>query len=47
MIAINFWDNVHNDFNKKYMANNKRKEINLTENILQLHVIFKYLSQSK
>ena len=24
--AINFWDNVHNDFNIKYMANNKRKK---------------------
>ena len=24
--AINFWDNVQNYFNKKYMANNKRKE---------------------
>ena len=26
MSAINVWDNVQNDFNTKYMANNKRKK---------------------
>ena len=26
MSAINVWDNVYNDFNIKYMANNKRKK---------------------
>ena len=26
MSAINVWDNVQNDFNIKYMANNKRKK---------------------
>ena len=42
MSAINVWDNVHTDFNIKYMQNNGKK--NLMENSLQLHVIFKYLS---
>ena len=26
MSAINVWDNVQNDFNIKYMANNKQKK---------------------
>ena len=26
MSAINVWDNVQNDFNIKYMANDKRKK---------------------
>ena len=45
MSAKNIWDNFQNDFNIKYMANNKQKK--LMENSLQLHVIFKYLSESK
>ena len=32
MSAINVWDNVQNDFNIKYMANNKQKK--LTESSL-------------
>ena len=44
MSEIGIWDNVLNDFNIKYMANNKNI---LTENILQSHIIFKYLSESK
>ena len=27
MSAINVWDNVQNDFNIKYMANNKLKKL--------------------
>ena len=46
MIAVNVWDHVQNDFNIKYIANNKQK-INLMENSLQSHVIFKYPSVSK
>ena len=45
MSAINVWDNGQNDFNIKYMANNKPKK--LKENILQSHFIFKSLSESK
>ena len=39
MSAINVWDNVQNDFNIKYMANNKKN--NLMESSLQLQFIFK------
>ena len=46
MSAIIVWDNGHNDFNIKYMANNKRRK-KLVKNSLQLHVIFKYLSEFK
>ena len=28
MSAINVWDHFQNDFNIKYMANNKRKKLN-------------------
>ena len=44
MRAINVWDNMQNDFNTKYMANNKQKNHGIS---LQSHVIFKYLSEYK
>ena len=47
MSAIDVWYNVQNYFNIKYMDNNKRKKRNLMENSLQLHFIFKYISESK
>ena len=40
MSAINVWYNLQNDFNIKYMADNK-KERNFIKNSLQSHVIFK------
>ena len=46
MNAIDVWYNAQNDFNIKYMSNNKGKK-NLTEKSLQPHVIFKYISESK
>ena len=45
MNKINVWDNVHDDFNIKYMENKKQKK--LMENILQSHVIFKCPSEPK
>ena len=44
--AINVWYNMQNDFNIKYMADNKKK-LNPTEDSLQSHFIFIYLSESK
>ena len=46
MSAIKVWYNLKNDFDIKYMANNKRKKY-LMENSFQSHVIFKYISESK
>ena len=47
MSAIKVWDNVHNDFNIKYMAINNPPPPTPTENRLQSHVIFKYISEYK